>query len=175
MSLIEFLVQDFSRFYPAAILMFSLATGDIYLFAALLLSEQFNYILKYVILKPAMGDKKYPVIGKGTRPPGAVDCGLYRTGSKKKKCPSTSYGMPSGHSQSALLFSTYKILELIKNKSTNPFFYATYVLLAGFIPWSRVNAKVHTVQQTIIGGMIGGGLGYLLFAIKSNILKLIFK
>lgn len=175
MGLIEFLVQDFSRFYPAAILIYSLATGDIYLFAGLLLSEQFNYILKYMILKPAMGDKKYPIIGKGTRPPGAVDCGLYRTNGKKKKCPPTSYGMPSGHSQSALLFSTYKILELIKNKSVNPFFYTTYVLLAGFIPWSRVNANVHTVQQTIIGGMIGGGLGYLFFAIKSNILKLIFK
>jgi membrane-associated phospholipid phosphatase len=83
--------------------------------------------------------------------------------------------MPSGHSQAALLFSTYKILELMKKKNNNPFFYATFVFLAVFIPWSRVYNKLHTVQQTIVGGILGITLGSIFFAVKSNILKLIFK
>jgi len=174
MDLIEFFVQDFSRFYPAAILVFSLLSGDLYLFIVLLIGEQLNHIFKYQITKPIMGNKKYPIIGIGKRPDGAVDCGLYRTGDKKK-CPTTSYGMPSGHSQSALLFSTYNILNLIKNNNKNPLLYCINVFFALFIPWSRVNAKVHTVQQTIIGGALGIGLGYFFFDMKPKILKLIIK
>jgi membrane-associated phospholipid phosphatase len=121
-----------------------------------------------------MGDKKYPILGTGTRPPGAVDCGLYRT-SNKKKCPTKSYGMPSGHSQSALLFSTYNILNLIKNNNSNPLLYLINIFFAIFIPWSRVNAKVHTTQQTIVGSLLGIGLGYFFFNFKPTILKLIIK
>ena len=174
MDLIEFFVQDFSRFYPAAILIFSLLSGDLYLFVVLLIGEQLNHIFKYQITKPIMGNKKYPIIGIGKRPDGAVDCGLYRTGSKKK-CPTTSYGMPSGHSQSALLFSTYNILSLIKNSNNNPLLYFINIFFAVFIPWSRVNAKVHTIQQTIVGGILGIGLGYFFFNMKPTILKLIIK
>jgi membrane-associated phospholipid phosphatase len=174
MDLIEFFVQDFSRFYPATILIISLLMGDLYLFVVLLISEQLNRIFKYQIVKPIMGNKKYPIIGIGKRPDGAVDCGLYRTGSKKK-CPTTSYGMPSGHSQSALLFSTYNILNLIKNSNKNPLLYCINVFFALFISWSRVNAKVHTVQQTIVGGLIGLGFGYFFFDMKPKILKLIIK
>jgi len=171
MDLIEFLVEDFSRCYPVAILFFSLITRDIYLLIVLLLGEQINYILKYYILKPIFGNKNYPIIGKGTRPANAVSCGLFREKKKKEK----SYGMPSGHSQGALLFSTYKILELIKNKNENPLLYLIYIFFAGFIPWSRVHTGVHTVQQVIIGSIIGSGLGYFFFDIKQDILKLIFK
>jgi len=174
MDLIEFFVQDFSRFYPAAILIYSLASGDIYLFAALLVGEQINYIFKYTIFKPIMGNDKYPIIGTGTRPPGAVNCGLYRKTCRRKN-QTLSYGMPSGHSQSALLFSTYNILKLIRNNNNNPFLYAICIFLGGFIPWSRVYIKVHTAQQTIIGGILGACLGYIFFALQSNILKLIYK
>jgi membrane-associated phospholipid phosphatase len=174
MDLIEFFVQDFSRFYPVTILIVSLLIGDIYLFIVLLFGEQLNHIFKYQIVKPIMGNKKYPIIGIGKRPDGAIDCGLYRS-SRKKKCPTTSYGMPSGHSQSALLFSTYNILNLIKNNNKNPLLYCINVFFALFIPWSRVNANVHTVQQTIVGGFLGMIFGYFFFDMKPKILKLIIK
>ena len=174
MDIIEFFVQDFSRFYPIIIYFYPLVTGDLYFFSILLICEQIKDFVKHKIVKPIMGNKKYPILGRGTRPPGAVDCGLYRTGSKKK-CPTTSYGMPSGHSQSALLFSTYNILSLIKNSNNNPLLYFINIFFAVFIPWSRVNAKVHTIQQTIVGGILGIGLGYFFFNMKPTILKLIIK
>lgn len=172
MNLIEFFVQDFTRFYPAAVLIFSLLTKDIYLFLVLLIGEQINHILKYNIAKPIMGNKKYPILGTGTRPPGAVDCGLLRT-DIKKKCPSKSYGMPSGHSQTTLLFSTYQILNLLKNRNSNLFLYAINVFFGVFIPWSRVYLKVHTIQQAIIGSIIGSGLGYFFFYLKPVVMNLI--
>tara|TARA_B100001287_G_C22679368_1_gene529457 strand:+ start:266 stop:787 length:522 start_codon:yes stop_codon:yes gene_type:complete len=172
MNLIDFFVQDFSRFYPATILIFSLLTKDIYLFFVLLIGEQLNHVFKYNICKPIMGKKKYPILGTGTRPPGAVDCGLRRSGSEKK-CPTKSYGMPSGHAQTALLFSTYYILNLLKNNNNSLVLYGLCVFFAGFIPWSRVYLKVHTTQQVIIGSIIGSGLGYFFFYLKPFVMNLI--
>ena len=120
----EFILQDFTRVYPLATLIWSLVWGYWYLFFAQIIGEQINHILKYYIVKPMLGDKTYPIIGSGARPKGAVDCGLMRSGTKKK-C--TSYGMPSGHSQSSLFFSTYMILTLMKNNSKNVFSYAAYI------------------------------------------------
>ena len=44
-------------------------------------------------MKPIMGDRKYPVIGQGSRPKGAKACGLFE---KSKITDIKSFGMPSG-------------------------------------------------------------------------------
>ena len=93
------------RAYPRLMLAFSLITKDPYLFVGILVEEQLNHFLKYIIVKPLLGDKKYPIIGSGARPRGARNCGVW---ADNKNVQPKSYGMPSGHSAAALFFSTYK-------------------------------------------------------------------
>jgi len=158
------------RAYPRLILLFALITKDPFLFVGILIEEQINHFLKYIVVRPLLGDKKYPIMGSGARPKGARNCGVW---ADNKNVQPKSYGMPSGHSAAALFFSTYKILELMNNKSNNTALYFIYVLLALVIPYSRLYFKCHTIQQAIVGGIIGSILGYYWFKNKSNIYKFI--
>ena len=49
--------------------------------SVLLIGEQLNRILKYQIVKPIMGNKKYPIIGIGKRPDGNLQGTFRRDGS----------------------------------------------------------------------------------------------
>ena len=158
------------RAYPRLILLFALITKDPFLFVGILIEEQINHFLKYIVVRPLLGDKKYPIMGSGARPKGARNCGVW---ADNKNVQPKSYGMPSGHSAAALFFSTYKILELMNNKSNNTALYFIYVLLALVIPYSRLYFKCHTIQQAIVGGIIGSILGYYWFKNKSNNYKFI--
>ena len=139
----------------------------------LLLNDGLNHFLKYSVLRPLMGKKKYPIIGYGLRPNGAKDCGLF-VGCKDPLSKKESYGMPSGHSQNVMLFSTYAILTLMNGNYTDRMKnigYVLFSLLAIGIMYSRVYLKCHTVQQVIIGGVIGLLLGYLYYNKKDEIKK----
>ena len=71
---------------------------DIYLFFGILLGEQINHVLKYIIARPLLGDKKYPIMGSGARPKGARNCGVW---ADNKNVQPKTYGMHSGHSNAA--------------------------------------------------------------------------
>jgi membrane-associated phospholipid phosphatase len=83
-----------------------------------------------------------------------------------------SYGMPSGHSQLAGLFSTYIILRSYYNSSLSQFqkisIYALMIFLGIYVIYSRIKENWHTIQQTVIGGTIGVLLGY--FTYKSYVI-----
>ena len=103
-------------------------------------------------------------------------CDLFVTGKGNGKPSSTSYGMPSGHSQNAAFFSSYVILNLLNNPFTNSVkIYGTviFISLSIGIMYSRVILKCHTVQQVIAGGLIGSVLGSIYFKNKDKIKKLI--
>jgi membrane-associated phospholipid phosphatase len=142
----------------------------------LLLNDSFNHFLKYKICKPLMGSKKWPILGYGTRPKGAKFCGIFVT-PNTDGIPKNSYGMPSGHSQNAIFFSTYVILNLINsnyNYLTKVYGIILFTLAGVGIMYSRVYLKCHTVEQVIAGGLIGGILGALYFKNKDKIKKIIF-
>ena len=90
--------------------------------------------------------------------------------------PSNSYGMPSGHSQSAVFFSTYVIMNLI---DSNVIMYEkilgvnVFIFLALGVMYSRVYLRCHTTQQVIVGGLIGAILGTLYYKNKDTIKNLI--
>ena len=139
----------------------------------LLLNDGLNHFLKYSIVRPIMGNKKYGILGSGARPQGAKDCGLF-VGCKDPLSKKESYGMPSGHSQNVMLFSTYAILTLMKGDHTDTMKKIGYVFfssLAVGIMYSRVYLKCHTVQQVIVGGLLGLILGYIYFHKKDEIKK----
>ena len=130
---------------------------------SLFFADGLNHILKDYVFKPIMGDKNWPIIGLGKRPKGANNTGLIYFDEKNL---STSYGMPSGHSQNIAMFSTYMILKLLNSTMSNNIKMIGYIFFIGltiYIMWSRVYMICHTVQQTIVGSSIGILLGYSLF------------
>ncbi len=146
-----------------------------------------NTILKNVIFKPLYkftGRESLPIIGKGSRPNGASNCG----GITK------SFGMPSGHSQIAWTLTTFIILQLfdkgnemeVRNYDigseitlTNTrrkllkFVYkikyklTTLLLLYSIlVSFSRVYVEgCHTIEQVIIGMIFGAIFGYVKYYI----------
>ena len=143
-------------------------------YCSVLLSNNIN---KYVFVKPVydfLNKSSLPILGIGARPANATSCGLILD-----NVSSTSYGMPSGHSQTAWTISTYLLYKIIKNfynnknNSTNKvnklyeyiyFIGSCILLLAGssYISYSRVYIEgCHTIQQVIVGGLIGIFIGFL--------------
>ena len=141
------------------------------LIVALTINDLINTFLKYKICAPLMGTSKWSIFGYGTRPKGAKHCSLFvEPGSNG--IPKGSYGMPSGHSQNAMFFTTYMVLHLINsnyNKITQNAGIVLFSVLGIMVMYSRVYFKCHTVQQVIIGGLLGGILGALYFKNKDKI------
>ena len=132
-----------------------------------------NYLIKHAIMKPLMGDKKYPIIGQGSRPKGAKACGLF---DKSKITDVKSFGMPSGHAQMAGFFTAYSMSKLGADNVSPIFFTSVGIILGScfiFIMYSRVYSKCHTIQQTVAGALIGLVLGNLFFNYKENIARYI--
>ena len=151
------------------IIFFGNRNEGIILFLAFLTSEILNKILK-TCCRSIIGDKKIPIIGQGKRPSVAV-FQLPQDG-KMYKTSINSYGMPSGHSQLATLFSTYIILRSYYNSSLSQFqkisIYALMIFLGIYVIYSRIKENWHTIQQTVVGGTIGILLGY--FTYKSYVI-----
>ncbi len=129
----------------------------------MILSEIINGGLKNFVCKPLIGNKKYPILGLGRRPAGANNCGLYYVG---KDNVSTSYGMPSGHSQNSAVFSTFMLMKVLDSDLSDTYKTLSIIvfpLLLLYIMWSRVYLGCHTIQQTIIGSSIGIAIGYYVY------------
>ena len=144
--------------------------------AFLLIMEGFNYGLKHFILEPVLGKKSYPYIGSGARPKGAKNCGNFADG-----LPATTYGMPSGHSQFAMIVTTYLTLNLL-NASNREFpkhdilrgmMFIAAVIMGVSVCLSRIYFKCHTYQQVIAGGMIGIIAGAWYYYQEDKIIKII--
>ena len=146
------------------IMFFGKRNEGIILFLAFLTSEVLNKIFK-TGCRNIMGDKKYPIIGMGKRPPVAV-FQLPQDG-KMYKTSINSYGMPSGHSQMAGLFSTYIILRTYYNttlpQTQKLTIYSLMTFIGFYVMYSRVKEYWHTIQQTVVGGTIGVILGYFTY------------
>jgi len=158
-----------------------------YLFVAFNSINLSNWIIKHLIVKPIyehLGKKSLPILGIGKRPANATSCGTYLDG-----LLSTTYGMPSGHSQIAWSVAIYFILKMIKkwynnDKDNKPITILGYIWLilscifilgiATYISYSRVYIEgCHTIQQVIIGGILGSIMGFLVFFFETPVINLL--
>jgi len=158
-----------------------------YLFIAYNSINISNWIIKHLIVKPiyeSLGKKSLPILGIGTRPPNATSCGIFLDGRV-----STSYGMPSGHSQIAWAIAIYLIFKIIKkwyknDKDNKAITIVGYIWLliscisilsiAVYVSYSRVYIEgCHTIQQVIIGGIIGSIMGFLVFFFETPVINLL--
>jgi len=141
------------------------------------LNWEINSFLKYKVLSPIFGKNDIPLLGKGIRPNGAKNCGwFFKKKTTYHKYPN-SYGMPSGHSQGVAFFSTLGILYLLNNNKNNKNNKKIIIMIGCliltcftlFVMYSRVLFKCHTIEQTIVGSLIGIFLATTLFKHKTQI------
>jgi len=182
------IINNVFRCFPLEIQLYSLMTfiltqnNDVlYLFLSVLLSELSSPIFKEVIFKNICNIDNIdnidniPLFGSCKRPIGAMNCGSFLNCEKKK---STSYGMPSGHSQvmgaaTSYLYFYLKHKTHIK-KNNKKLFYFIIVLLIFmniYMAYTRVYVyKCHTIGHTIVGALIGFAISKTLF-FKMNKIK----
>ena len=133
----------------------ALATG-----ACGALGDATAHLLKILVFGPMyqkLGRETLPILGRGSRPPGATRCGLWPL---SRSQPKPSFGMPSGHATHALAMFTFALALRPRNPS---WFWraalAALGLLAVVIPISRVALGCHTVQQAVLGAVLGTAVG----------------
>ena len=160
------IADGFTRAYPMFIVIYSLMNGllnnskeNIVFCGILMISDMLNNILKRYIFAPLMGKGyRVPLLGIGTRPPNSKNSGLFKDGTL-----SNTYGMPSGHAQISWLFATYWSLKIWNDKRGAPSKIISIMVLCFFatmVTYSRVYwAKCHTVQQVVVGSVVGIILG----------------
>jgi membrane-associated phospholipid phosphatase len=177
-NIIDKSFDGFARAYPIIIIFSSVinslitSSNEGYILSILILITNFmNHFMKEYIFRPIMGNKYFPILGYGIRPKGAINCGLFKNGRK-----STSYGMPSGHSETSTFFSTYLILKIIFNDDLHLLYKIVSFIFLSFFPllvmYSRVYwAKCHTLQQVIAGGIIGIIFACIVYKYKNYIFE----
>ena len=142
-------IDEIERMYPVLIFLYLLYKAVDFsewrLFIAYIANNISNHILKTYLFKPIMGNKTFPIIGRGLRPAGAKNCKFYSDDSVSK-----SYGMPSGHAQSISFFVMH---ELMNNDDIN--YKIILTLVSIYMIYSRVKLGCHTIQQVIIGSLFG--------------------
>lgn len=131
----------------------------LYYFGLAIFSEFFNYFLKQII--------------RQGRPKGAKNCSGYVTFNKVSK----SFGMPSGHSETMGLFTSFWLLylfDLHKRRglsNLNIVGLVFIVIIGTYVPYSRVVIGCHSVAQVLVGYTIGIILGVGSYKIYDIYLK----
>ena len=189
-----------SRVSPALIWIFALVNSilnpsyqSFYLLILLLILAPINWIIKNLIVKPfysLLKVKSLPILGIGERPVGAKSCRLILDNIDDK-----SYGMPSGHSQMIWTIGTYLIFKtidnwIIKTKTDHNmtiqltvFDYMWIILICIvilltmiFVSYSRVYIEgCHTIQQVIVGGILGSTSGFIIYYFENDAVKVLSK
>ena len=168
------------------------SVNSFYLFIVYILVNLSNWFIKNAIVKPIYkltGKAKLPILGIGSRPYGASGCHFTLDGK-----PSTTFGMPSGHSQLAWFISTYILCKVINNWNNNNnntrsnpketvitiFSYLWLIAssiiilsIAFYISYSRVYIEgCHTKQQVILGGILGVACGFITYYFENDVINL---
>jgi membrane-associated phospholipid phosphatase len=81
----------------------------------------------------------------------------------KDGMPHDIFGMPSGHSQSSLFSTVFVFLSIKKLQIVGIYLLISFIVMA-----QRVAFKHHTICQVLVGSIVGGLFGYLIFYIAQN-------
>lgn len=139
-----------------------------FLICYLILGSFLNVALKGV-LRTSFGD--HPSFVRPSPPP--TGCGTFDDCSGKG---SSTYGMPSGHSQSMTFAAVFASLYILKQKTTWSVVERVFYLVAIWsatlaVCYSRVVIGCHTELQVATGMLLGGLLGAGSYMIGEKWLK----
>lgn len=162
------------RAFPTTIIVFSILTGIIFrnktaLFLGTYVgfSEIIGGFLKLFSksIYKSLNKESIPLLGIGKRPINAKYTGCFIT-EDNLDGKSLSFGMPSGHSIASGVVCVFLFLYILKtmkpSKKRNLSLF-TIGAVCGAVAFSRIFLKCHTIQQVIVGFLIGGFLGYIGF------------
>lgn len=165
-------LKGFARSYPLFVPFFSFLFGVLFQNK---LSTYFSLLLIVVdvilitslkssarLLYNYLNVVNLPIIGRGSRPEGAMYCGCFVDENNIGKL-SSSFGMPSGHSIIAMttcVFWSNYILDNYPKTWQRDFSLIILYSISAFILFSRVWLGCHTIQQVIVGSIIGSYVGY---------------
>ena len=165
--------------------------NSFYLLVMYCIINMSNFVAKNLIFKPLykiIGKDNIYLLGSGYRPKGATGCNFTIDGKA-----STTFGMPSGHSQIAWFLATYIIYNNIENINTlinnnnqnvNNTIIMEYIwnilssiiilVIATYISYSRVYIDgCHTIQQAIVGSILGIVCGIIVYYFRNNVKTLL--
>lgn len=116
--------------------------------------------------------KTLPILGRGIRPDGAKYCGSFIFEDNLSGV-SRSYGMPSGHSVIAFTIAMFWSLYIMDRQSGNKKWLSVVLLniCCVIMALSRVYLGCHTIQQVIVGSLLGLLFGFVGYKIYSKISK----
>lgn len=169
----------------------------LYVFLAFLIVKLSNWVIKHIIIKPLyalLGQKSLPLLGLGERPPGATSCGVFLDGltatsfgmpsghsqgawaiatyiilnlfkPKAKPEPKDTKPAPKDKLEPKAKLAPMSNYSLVW-KSMSGF---SVVLAAAYISYSRVYIEgCHTIEQVIVGGILGVISGALIFSFEER-------
>lgn len=179
--------------YPILILFyigFERSCASYYLLFLFLVTSVLNFGMKNIVFKPLYAlfpGLNNTFLNTGKRPKGARLCG---DSIVKTVDDAFSFGMPSGHTQITWTFTTYllcklflastSILPAIIHSSISQFISKILiaVMLVGisiYISYSRIYIEgCHTLQQVIVGGLIGVVCGYMGFVYELRVMAFVY-
>jgi membrane-associated phospholipid phosphatase len=149
---------------------------SIYLFIAYILVIISNFIAKYIIFKPIfdiLNVTTLPILGLGIRPESS-----YKNKNSDfiiDKLVLNSFGMPSGHSQIMWALATYIIYKYLNYVSIYTILGSIIIIaIASYVSYSRVYIeKCHTIQQVIVGSILGIISGIIVYYYEDKFIKLL--
>ena len=169
-------IYDYSvanlRAFPCTVSVYSIIGGLLldnptYIFFGIYVvaCDIFGSVLKLITkqIYKVIGRDSIPLLGLGRRPDNAKYCSAFITESNLSGKSST-YGMPSGHALIAgmtFAFWLQYINEHTKDEKLKRRQYVLLAIICGAIVISRFYFGCHTIQQSILGAFIGGGLGFV--------------
>lgn len=177
-------LNDFFRSIPFTLPFivgaFFIFSNDPYLFyfvCGMIICQLFSPYIKHIFTFIELNIIKYnhndiPIIGRFIRPQGANNCGSFY---KSPDNISTTSGMPSGHSILAGFTSIYLYYYLIDKykikKQYHDILLIICLLFTVYTMYTRILFNCHTIQQTIIGAIIGMIYGYYYYIFINKILQ----
>ena len=156
--IVDFYLRGFPIINPLLLFIYGLISKKKYFINYIVLATIIDFIavksLKYLVkqLYNFLNIEALPILGLGRRPDGAMSCGLY-----KDNKLSNSFGMPSGHALFcgfSFVYWYYYLDKNIDSKYKNIIIFI-WLAISCLLALSRVYLGCHTIQQVIIGFIIG--------------------
>jgi len=112
------------------------------------------------------------ILGSFERPPNAKNCGSFY---ENETNFSYTRGMPSGHSILAGYISIYMYYYIIDkykiDKSKHNYILLYCILFTSYTMYTRVLFNCHTLQQTIMGAIIGAFIGHYYYLLSKKFIN----
>uniref|UniRef100_A0A6C0ER22 Phosphatidic acid phosphatase type 2/haloperoxidase domain-containing protein n=1 Tax=viral metagenome TaxID=1070528 RepID=A0A6C0ER22_9ZZZZ len=155
-NLIEKLIYKLGKYGPIILLLYSLfllwnnENLFFYYTIGIFVNSLLNLILKGILQhpRPSEDPKEFELALKNGK----------RFIFKDGIIPHDIFGMPSGHTQSAVFSSVYIYLSLRQVKV-----FVFYLVISLITIYQRIKYNYHTLLQTIIGGIIGIMFAYYVY------------